>query len=179
MAVKKAPAATPQVDQLTAIALVDPEPASVLLLSYADEAMHALTTRWGYPPFIQRMHMLTSHATRLMIAPLPPSITYARIGVLVSGSGTVTITDSGTSDTTKLTWASQAADQASMAVWVWTGGIPDDTAAVGTAPPLKLRATATWKASMIDTITINPTTVGSGGTIWAVAVAPIWQDIAV
>jgi len=125
------------------------------------------------------MHMVTSHATRSVPVQLPPSVTYIRIGVLVSGRGTLAITDSATSDTTTLDWSSVAADDVAMANWVWTGGIPDDTTAANTAPPLKIAATALWRNNQNHMITLNPAPVGDGGTIWALATIPIWQDIAV
>lgn len=178
MAVYKQPSSNPPVDTLAAMVLSDPEPATITLLTHVNQIMHSLTTRWGYPPVIQQMQMLTGGSTRNVITQIPPSVTYAQIGVLVTGHGKVTLTDSGTSDTTTIEWHNPAKDEIGYAIWAWTSALPNDSTAAGEAPPLKLQASATWDCTPAHLISVNPATLGVGGQIHAVAVVPIWQPIA-
>ena len=178
MAVYKHPSSNPPVDTLAAMVLLDPEPASVTLLTHVNQIMHSLATRWGYPPIVQRVQMTTGAATRNILVQIPTSITYAQVGVLGSGHGKVTLTDSGTSDTTTIEWHVLAKDEVGNAVWSWTSALPDDSVPADQAPPLKLQASATWDCTPAHLIEVNPTTLGVGGQIHAIAVVPIWQPIA-
>lgn len=179
----RAPSDAPMVDQLSVISFTDPEPASILILKHADATLHALTTEWGYPPHVQGLSMPTSAADRVLLVPLPPSVKYVNVGILASGRGTVTVTDTTTSDTTTIYWgssATEASDKIELASWSWTTGIMDDSVAHTKSPALKLASSAVWYPRNYQPVTLNPTAVGSGGgTIWAVAIAPIWEDQAV
>ena len=177
---KKAPTASPPVDTLTAMVLKDPEPAAISLLAHADNVMHALTTRWGYPPTIAHLHLLTTHADRFLYVQAPPSVKYAQVGILASGSGKVTITAmSAGSDTTTLEWATGNSDEIAFASWQWSSSVIDDAVAAAAGPSLEIRATQTWQASAALRLKLNPANVGVGspsGTIWALAIVPIWSD---
>ena len=123
--------------------------------------------------------MGTAHATRTVLATLPPSVQYFQIGALVSGRGSLQIASATTSDTTTVYWNSAALDVLDTASWIWTSAQPDDSAADAVSPPLKMLAAPTWEALTAQVITLNPAVVSTSGTIWALALAPIWQNATV
>ena len=178
MAVTKGAQSTPECDQLSTVTISDPSSGTVGMLHYIDSTLHALTTEWGYPPFVQSFKILTTGSDRHAIFQAPPSVSYVRVGILASGVGTVTCTHDGTSDTTTLTWNSPAGDTIEGAQWSWTTGVMDDSAAASLAPALKIQSSADWGRDSYAVITLNPANAGGAspsGTIWAVAIAPIWE----
>ncbi|MAK31344.1 hypothetical protein [Acinetobacter sp.] len=188
MAVTKAAQSTPPVDQLTTIAITDPEPASIGLLHHVDNTLHALASAWGHPPHTQRLHMLTNGDTRSVLFQVAPSCQWVNIGLLVSGAGSAVITsdasDGSAADTTTLTWILANGDTLEFAEWVWTTGAMDHSTSTDNSPALfvLIDAHKEWSATTYARLQVNPANTGSSdpsGTIWAIAVSPIFEPQAV
>lgn len=175
----KAPSFTPECDQVQAVALVDPEPATVSLLHTIDMLTHALASGWGYPGYIIGLSLPTNASDVYLLGHIPPTVRYFRVGCLVSGSGSVTI-QAGTGDTTSISWVGGGGLDVGLAKWVWSSGLMDDSASAAVGPALKFVVAQHWYPKT-TILTLNPADAAIGtaptGRIHAVACDPIWEDV--
>ena len=177
---KRSPAYMPVLDECETISLADPYPASIDLLNQIANHAHALATGFGYPMHVQGCFVQTNDADVGMQHVVPPGVSYVQLGICADGSGTVTFTDSITSDTTTIEWhhGEQSIDSAK---WAWTNNAIDDSAAASLGYALKVRASTAWLPMPYNLLTVNPAdSLGASaptGTIYAVAIRPIHQVV--
>ena len=176
----KAAAFTPKVDQTEPVTLTDPQPATTALLHVADSLAHALATGWGYPGVIMGLSIPTDASDVYVLAQIPPTVRYFRVGLLCAGEGGATVS-AGTGDSTTLGWNVSGGLTAGEARWTWTSGLMDDSVGASEATALKLVVAQHWYPKNAI-VTINPADAAGAaaspsGRIYAIALEPLWEDM--
>jgi len=172
----RAPERSPALDQVNAVAIVDPAPARIQHLLRADTWLHALYTEWGGPGFYVPLHLAKNDTPddpviRILVS---AGVQYMRIRALVSAGGskgatsTLVITSSHTAATTTLTWQDVGSgDSLEGAFEVATSANPDDPNG-----PLLVRSGADWTISSDDlTLTYD----AGNGTVWGLLFLPVHE----
>ena len=158
-------------------ALPEASEASTNLLAAIDERQLRAMTTAGNPPQVRSCYLRSTSSSSWTIPLLrPPGCEWIDLGLLVWGTGTITVTS--TVDTTGTMLDSRNLATVDGARWIWTAGIIDSAAGASSGRALKVRTSIGWVYSATSlTVTIDDVTDECG--IAAIATIPIWQPITV
>ena len=160
----KAPNYTPLLPFSGAKAYVDPVPANASFPAAADATQHALATAGHH--YGASVGMYLTAGTYKVFCPVPPSVVYMQVTLLMQGDATVTVNSSSTG--TVKSWTSGGnADSVFSTYPMKTSGLPGDSV----NSPLKVRSSAAWTWAL-DIVTFVLT---GAGTIHAVGFEPVWE----
>jgi len=164
----KGPKFTPKLDQEAGtLSIQDPVEASILFLQTAESRQHALMSGWGGPGHTYGCH-ITEGETKSIIIRVPSGTYVAHIGILVTGTGAVTITSDTDATGTDLTWAVPDEDAQELFSSEWTSGQKDGEAA-STGRDVEVSSAAAWRWEY-ETLTLVSSGSPYDGTIWGVVV---------
>lgn len=159
----KAPAHNPT-SPLQSYANTEPVPANASYPSGIDAAQHALATAGHH--YGIAMGTLVTAGTYVLGLPVPPSVVYVQVTIIMQGNGTITI-DSTNNGEAK-TWTSVGvADDIANTFILKTSGLPGDSI----TSPLKVRSSAAWTWAD-ETVTL---VLSGAGTIHSIAFDPVWE----
>ena len=167
----KAPGYTPMSPTQQAV-FIDPVPANAAHPGGIDAVQHALATA-GHNFGITVGMLQEDNATLTLIVPVPPSVVYMRLSVVMQGVGTVSIdsTNNGTAKSWEVTGPKQYQNFPMAAFVLGTTGIPGNLK----SSPLKVRSSAAWTwTTEVVTVTFTSATAGDG-VIHAVCFDPIFE----
>ena len=167
----KAPGYTPM-SPTQAAAFVDPVPANAAHPGGVDAIQHATATA-GHNFGITVGMLQRDGETMTLAVPVPPSVVYMRVSVVMQGVGTVSIdsTNNGAAKEWAITGPKQYQNFPMAAFVLGTTGIPGDL----TSSPLKVRSSAAWTWTT-EVVTVTFTSAASGGgVIHAVCFDPIFE----
>ena len=141
----------------------DPTPANAVFPGATDAAQHALATA-GHHYGAVLGGQLTA-GTHFLLCPVPPSVVYMQVVVLMQGNGTINVNSTNT--TTAKTWSTDGNIDSVHATYpLKTSGFPGDSI----TSPLKVRSSAAWTWTT-EVVTLVLT---GDGTIHAVGFEPVW-----
>jgi len=167
----KAPGYTPLSPSQTA-AFVDPVPANSAHPGGVDAVQHACATA-GHNFGITVGMLQEDNETLNLIVPVPPSVVYMRLSVVMQGVGTVSIdsTNNGTAKSWVVTGPKQYQNYPMAAFVLGTTGIPGDLK----SSPLKVRGSAAWTwTTEVVTVTFSSASAGDG-VLHAICFDPIFE----
>ena len=141
-----------------------PPPANAVFPGATDANQHALATA-GHHYGAVLGGQLTA-GTYYILCPVPPSVVYMQVVIIMQGNGTVTVDSANT--TTAKTWTTSGKiDSLHQTYPLKTSGLPGDSI----TSPLKVRSSAAWTWVM-ETVTL---TLTGDGQIHAIGFEPVWS----
>lgn len=172
----KAPRFSPALDKEQGTdTLTDPQEASILLLQTVEARQHALMSGWGGPGHCYSCHV-TEGETKGVIVRVPSGTYVAQLGILVTGTGSVTITSDTDATGTTLEWNNTGDDAHEVYIAKWTSG-QKDGAAASTGRDVEVSAAASWRWEY-ETLTLTSSGAGTlDGTIWGVVVYGLFKAV--
>ena len=144
--------------------VADPVPANAAFPGSIDAMHHSLATAGHH--YGGAVGVVLTAGTHTMILPVPPSVVYVQVTVMMQGNGTVTI-DSTSNGTAKTWTVAGKVNNIGAAFPLKTSGLPGDSI----TSPLKVRSSAAW-TWVTETVTV---TLSGGGSVLGLCFDPIWE----
>ena len=151
---------------------LDPVPATATRPEMIDALQHSLATAGHHHSGTVGM-LIDDGDTVNLIYPVPPSVVYMQVIVVMQGVGDVSIdsTNNGAVKTWSIAGALEEQNYPQASYVLKTSRLPGDTI----TSPLKVRSAAAWTwATEVVTVTFTSATSGDG-KIHAVCLEPIWE----
>ena len=144
---------------------LDPTPANAVFPGATDANQHALATAGHH--YGGTLGCQLTAGTHYLFCPVPPSVVYVQVVILMQGNGTVTLNSTNT--TTAKTWTTSGKiDSVNATYPLKTSGLPGDSI----TSPLKVRSSAAWTwTSELVTLTLT----GYNPKIHAIGFEPVWS----